>query len=274
MPFMWAMLFLVCLCLSFLFAGFETGFISWNTLKMEHRASRGKWVARRAVFLQERVEQVISTVLIGNNIALVLLSTSIFSFLAYFSENVPEFWVNLVLTPVILVLCELFPKSLFRIYSFRLSYIFVPFIYVFFVLFYPVTVLFRFVSGGGNAHVSEEEIVSIATEGEKDKSLTPFSKQVVTSALTLEKTSLSVLFKHLTPSAVYPVFAPNGEKHRSLPTEIEEQGAVFPADNMAAVLLGNPGLISLEYIIIEDKDRFLCYTKEQCFEKIFLEKKK
>ena len=62
---------LFCFAGQFLFAGSETGFVSWNTLKVSHRAGEGGLLARWAVFLMNRRDALLAAVLIGNNIFIV-----------------------------------------------------------------------------------------------------------------------------------------------------------------------------------------------------------
>lgn len=148
---------------SFLFAGFETGFISWNHYKVEKRAGEGVPTAKLAMILQRNRAKVLTTVLVGNNIALVLMENSFSSITAVFGLVFPAVVQSLVLTLFVVFFCELLPKSLFRIYSFRLTYSSVPILIICFFLVYPVSILFEFVSriltgksrsedGGGSAY--------------------------------------------------------------------------------------------------------------------------
>ncbi|MGM0460950.1 MAG: CNNM domain-containing protein [Fibrobacterota bacterium] len=273
---LWVLVFVISVLFSFLFAGFETGFISWNTVKIEHRAHRGHMVGRLALMLDRHSEEVITTVLVGNNIALVLMSTSLFSVIRHMSMSFSPFIVNSFLTIVVLILCELLPKSLFRIYSFRLSYACVPLIYPFFIIFYPVSFVFRMLTRG---HTSEEavksrELVAVAEEGERDKGLTPFVKSIVASVYSHNSRTLKTVCASLLPVAtisdghIFASTAINTEMQEDFLRRIS-RGMYLDMEQNSTALLRNNCLISSEYIIIKDKDRFLCYNSEDCFKKLF-----
>ncbi|MBD3392529.1 MAG: DUF21 domain-containing protein, partial [Chitinivibrionales bacterium] len=53
----------VCVAGAFFFAGTETGFISWNPLKVTYRARQGSVAARWALYLMQHRGRVVSAVL-------------------------------------------------------------------------------------------------------------------------------------------------------------------------------------------------------------------
>ncbi len=111
------------LLLSALFSGSEIAFISANKLKIELKKKRSE---RRGAILArfyERPSQFLGTMLVGNNVALVVftsLMTSILTpWLSDFSESpLLLLLLNTVLiTIVVLIFGEFLPKTLFRLYS-------------------------------------------------------------------------------------------------------------------------------------------------------------
>ena len=120
-------IFLVAILGAFFFAGAETGFISWNTLKVKHNAQKDHIFTQWALFLTNHKEQVLTMLLIGNNISIVLASLSFAYLFSYLDQIIsfnldkvisPETWI---LSPFLVIFSEMLPKSLFRIYSFRLT---------------------------------------------------------------------------------------------------------------------------------------------------------
>jgi len=102
------------LLLQAFFAGYETGLVSLNILHVEEQAARGR---RSAILLRrmlKRPDRVLAMCLIGTNLAVV------FGTLVMVAE-VGRLWTLAVYTPVVLVLGELVPKSLFRHYATTLS---------------------------------------------------------------------------------------------------------------------------------------------------------
>jgi len=133
--------------ISFICSGFEIGFLSVNELKINALAQKGKKSAKITNRLLKNKEKVLTTLLIGNNLTLVLMS---FAFgkiiLRIFTGNFPEMLDEIILTIIVFTTCELFPKSLFRIYSFELTYRLSFLIYAAYIVFYPVSWFFMFIS--------------------------------------------------------------------------------------------------------------------------------
>ncbi len=190
---------------AFFFAGVETGFVSWNPLKIGYRAQQGSAVARWALYLIQHKERVISMLLIGNN-ACVVGATLSFLFLyswlnqrlAFDMERIPspETWF---LTPVIVVFSEMLPKSLFRIYSFRLTMRSIPVLMILYWITFPATWL---LSKAGTVfqrrvrHRSSfgtnvrKEMVLIAQEGTKRGTLFEYATIMVDTILNLKRIKL------------------------------------------------------------------------------------
>jgi len=141
------LLFMSAWVISFLCSGFEIGFLSVNELKINALAKRGKKSAKVLKFLLKDKEKVITTILIGNNITLVLMT---FAFggiiLEIFKQGIPESLETIILTIIVFITCELFPKSLFRVYSFELTYRCSWLFLILYIIFYPISWFFAFIS--------------------------------------------------------------------------------------------------------------------------------
>ena len=176
---------------SFIFAGFETGFISWNPYKVEALAQQGSVTARLGLILQNNRAKVLTTVLVGNNIALVLMENSFNTLLGGIGLLLPTVVQSLLLTLFVVLFCELLPKSLYRIYSFRLTYGTIPFLSFFYFLVYPISLLFEFFSRLVAPQSAEEEsrVGAIALEGVAQNMLPPLLPTL------LEKSNSSEDFK-------------------------------------------------------------------------------
>ncbi|MFO8145480.1 MAG: hemolysin family protein, partial [Candidatus Syntrophosphaera sp.] len=112
---LWILIFLSLLALSFLFSGFENGFISLDLLRLETRARRDKSSARLLGFLRQP-DKIIGTTLLGNNIVNVVLATLATYFVdthidrSLFNAK----YTSLILGAVVLIFGEVVPKSIFR----------------------------------------------------------------------------------------------------------------------------------------------------------------
>ena len=173
-------LLLVCVALSFFFSGIETGLLSLNKIRLRNRARRHD---PRALILQQyldRPERLLATVLVGNNLVNVTATViAMQAVLRHWSLR-PGVGVPLVIALMALVLLivgELVPKSLFRLYPFKLSMMLARPLRWSAVAMTPLTVAFEWMATAfmrlaglerakKELFVSREELIFIAREGE------------------------------------------------------------------------------------------------------------
>jgi CBS domain containing-hemolysin-like protein len=140
---------IVAIVFSAFFSGMEIAFITSNKLYFELEKKQGSWNSSIISKLSKNPSQFITTMLIGNNIALVvygifmgdLIISILFS--EYIASSTYPFWILLVQTVistlVILVTAEFMPKAIFRIYSNELLSLFAIPAFVIFQLFYFIS---------------------------------------------------------------------------------------------------------------------------------------
>ncbi len=259
--------FFLSFCGSFLFAGFETGFISWNRVKVEHRAAHGDWRAKLALWLGRNPAMVITTVLIGNNIALVGMSYSFSGFLKELFGVAPEVVVNATLTATALIFCELLPKSLFRIYSFRMTLFFLPLVTVFHLLFLPVSLLINLFTGAARERVPRSETLkAVAYEGGRHRHLSPFYARLVDAVFSMGADTIEELFADLVPLN----YTKAGRWVGSDPKALLAQALTKRSTDSMGDLLDNGSLFSCRYIVVQRAGEQALYCQEQWFEFLFM----
>jgi Mg2+/Co2+ transporter CorB len=168
---------IILLFVSCFFSGSETALTATNKMKLETRARNGDKKSDKLLGLVSKPDQFITSILIGNNIANIILPTLVTMVAIDFGLNVAI--ASAALTVTIIVFAEVLPKSVAAAFPERVAYLVHPVIrFVIFIL-KPVTFLLnaltslvvRFLSRGEpeNDSLSRDEIramVDIArTEG-------------------------------------------------------------------------------------------------------------
>ena len=138
---------LLFLILSAFFSGSEIAFVSANKLgielKREKGGRRGKIMAR----FYDKPESFLSTMLVGNNIALVIFTILIERLLNPVIINFPGgdasklLLTTLAGTLIVLIFGEFLPKTIFRIYANDVIFLFTYPLQFFRKFFYPVTAI-------------------------------------------------------------------------------------------------------------------------------------
>ena len=107
----------LCLFLSAVFSGSETGFYGLSGVRLDADASAGRRSARLVQRLISDDRGLLITILIGNNLMLELVTTlgdDSLQLAGGVPPNLRELVLTAILTPVIFVAGELLPKDLFR----------------------------------------------------------------------------------------------------------------------------------------------------------------
>lgn len=143
---------IVSILLSAFFSGMEIAFVAANKLHLEIEKKKEGFVSNILKKLTNTSSKFITTMLVGNNIALVVYSIYMGDFLIGILplETWNEFSVlilqTIISTLVILVTAEFLPKAIFRIYANdALKYFAVP-AYFFFVFFHFFSAFISYIS--------------------------------------------------------------------------------------------------------------------------------
>ncbi len=171
-------IFFLFLVLSAFFSSSETAFISVNPYTLEYLEKKGSKRARLVRQALGQLNDLLSTILIGNtlvNVAASAVATSIFASF-YPDQNQAILLATLTTTILILIVGEINPKIIAAHRPVKVSSLFIYPIKFFYLLLYPVSRLFSFLpqlllgkEGQGGTifsrRLSEEEIKIVISSG-------------------------------------------------------------------------------------------------------------
>ncbi len=172
---------LVCLVLSAYFSATETAFSCANKTRLRAMAERGNKKAELVVNLSEKYDRLISTILIGNNIVNITLSSvSTLFFINLFmntnAENYAATISTVVATVAVLIFGEITPKSIANDFPEKFAMFSAPFIKFLIFLLMPLNVIFsgwkklisKLFKIEEEDNIAQEELLMMVEEAEQE----------------------------------------------------------------------------------------------------------
>jgi len=141
----WLIITLVSLAFSALFSGIEIAFVTSDRVRMELDVQKGGFSGRALDIFFSRPEFFISTILVGNNIVLVIYGMGAAKMIEPWLEGIcgNQAFVllaqTLISTGIILLTGEFLPKTIFRINPNRSLRLFAPFVAAIYFILYPIS---------------------------------------------------------------------------------------------------------------------------------------
>ncbi len=187
-----------CLLAEGFFSGSEIGIVSADKIKLRHNAAKGSSGARLTLKMLEKPEWLLSTTLVGTNIAVVTNTTMATALMIdLFGEQYG--WLAIVIVaPLIWVFGEIVPKSIFQQYAdiitpkaiFVLraaSVVFAPILFVFSTLSHLFT---KMVGGDSqNPFTMREEIVAMLKMSDHSGDIQPVEKKMIKRVFNFSETT-------------------------------------------------------------------------------------
>ena len=167
----------ICLIMSAYFSATETAFSSLSRTRLRAIAEKGNKKAELALSLAERYDRLISTILIGNNIVNILMSSmGTVLFVEVLKYKNGAALSTLVVTAIVLVFGEITPKSVANDYPEKLAMLSAPFIRLFIWLLLPLNFIFsmwkkligKIFNVEDDDKMSQEELLMIVDEVEQE----------------------------------------------------------------------------------------------------------
>ncbi|HOC33185.1 MAG TPA: hemolysin family protein [Ruminococcus flavefaciens] len=189
-------LILVMMIFSALFSGTETAYSSVNKLRLKNYEAQGSKKAAKALKLANRFDEVLTAVLIGNNIVNIAASSiGTIVFIDLIGKNGPAV-STVVITILVLIFCEVLPKSYAKRNAEKLALALANPLSALIGLFKPAVFLLNklssAVSKGKEApSVTEDELKYMIDEIEEQGVIEEQESELVKSALEFDEISVS-----------------------------------------------------------------------------------
>ena len=206
---------LICLAFSAFFSGTETAFTSFNRTKMKNLATDGNKKAALALDLAENYDKMLTTLLVGNNVVNILLSSMATVFFMNILkgkpiENLYTTISTAVITVVVLIFGEISPKSLAKDHAEGYAMAVVRFIRFLMFILTPVNLIFSLwkkllslVFKAKNIDtVTEGEVLTLVDEAHEDGSIDDDGKEIIENIFDFDDISASEIATHRTDLTV------------------------------------------------------------------------
>jgi len=173
------------------FSATETAFTSLNRIRLKAKADGGDLRAARTLALAERYDDLISTVLVGNNIVnIAAASLATVLFVQGLKLANGAVLSTVVMTVVVLIFGEVSPKTMAKEAAESFAMFATPLIRVLMVVFKPVNLLLaliqkamkRFIHSGDEG-ITEEELVTMVEQAETEGGLDEHESELIRSAI-------------------------------------------------------------------------------------------
>ena len=172
-------------------AAAETAFTAVSKVRLRTMADKGNKRAKKALWVCDRFDKTLTTILIGNNVFhAACASLSALLVLRQFHQ---EFVVygTLITTLIVYLFAEMIPKSLAKARAEEIALLFAGSMVFFVKLLTPVSALFsgisrllsRFFSSGDSKTVTEEDLINIIETIEDEGVLEPEQQELLNSAM-------------------------------------------------------------------------------------------
>ena len=177
--------------LSAYFSATETAFSGVNKIRLKNMAADGNKKAARALRLTENFDELLSTVLIGNNIVNIAASSIATVLFTSLFGDAGVTVATLVMTVLLLIFSEITPKSIAKEMPESFSMFSAPFISVLQVLLTPVNWLFSqwkklisrlFVVESSGA-ITDDELITIVDEAQNEGGIGENQGELIRSAI-------------------------------------------------------------------------------------------
>lgn len=192
----------ILIIFSAFFSAAEIAFSSASRLRLKSYVEQGRRNSKLALQMAEDFGTLIVTVLIGNNIVNIVISTLMTALLASFFGAAGIAYSIVVTTIIILIFGEIFPKALAKEYAEGFCIKAAPILRVFIVILMPLSWVFnslqkvfrKFHKSENQPTVTEEELMSLVDAINEEGYIDDEKKDLIRSAIEFNDTPVSEIY--------------------------------------------------------------------------------
>lgn len=192
-------IFILCVILSAFFSSSETAFTSANQHRLKNQAEEGNQQAQQAEKLINQYEQLLSTILIGNNLVNILSSSVATLFFVQLFPIYGATISTIVTTIILLIFGEITPKLVAKLFPEKLAKQFAGVLILLNKILSPVVWLLsqwqRLVVGllpvKNSPSISEEELLTMLNVAKSEGTLEDDEHDLVRAAIRFDDTEVS-----------------------------------------------------------------------------------
>jgi CBS domain containing-hemolysin-like protein len=183
------------------FSGSEIALVNADKLKLRARANQGHRGSKQVLRLFETPDVLLGTTLVGTNVSTVVLTTlGALAMITYFGPR-GDLYAFLVFTPLLLILGEIVPKSVYQQESDRIAPVIIYPLRAFSVLLYPIVFVFSRIArtvawalGGTRMkqtfYMTREQIRSVAEMAERSTDVSVFQRGRIRRVIRFSETTV------------------------------------------------------------------------------------
>ena len=212
------------------FSATETAFSSLNKTRIKTLAEKGNGKAVRVLNLSENYDKLLSTILIGNNIVNIVLSSisTVFFINIAQSQSMGTTLATIVSTVMVLIFGEITPKSLAKEFPEAFAMISAPLIKFLMVILTPLSFFFggikfilgKLIKSKDDRGMTHDELLTLVDEVEQEGGIDEVESELLRSAIEFTdreasdiltpRTSLEAVDETLTNDEISALFAESG----------------------------------------------------------------
>jgi len=193
----------ILIALSAFFSASETAYTSINKVRLKNLVNDGNKKAEKALKLSENYEKLLTTILVGNNLVNILASSICTWMFALFFGDWSVLAATLFMLLALLTFGEITPKTIAKRHPEKIAMLFASPLSFMMVLFTPISMIFRTLSGSINSEnegeqptLTEEELSVMIDEIEGEGVLEKSESELIKSAIEFDDKQVSEI---LTP---------------------------------------------------------------------------